>query len=115
MLTIRQAQMRALQKASWSRLIVEHVYECFPDKCKGLTRTEVRQFTERAAAQARKYGFSTLTDVQQFVDLAMVLGENFESRPEFSWTLEILNEKDPAKVAFRATWLYDRVTGQLRK
>lgn len=113
MLTIRDPQMRALREAFWMNLIVEHVRDCFPAKCAKLGESGVSKLVTRALKRAAAYGFRTLVDIQQYVDLVVVLGEDFEATSEFAWAREILEDKNPAAAKFRATWLCDNVKRHL--
>jgi hypothetical protein len=113
MLTIREMQMRALTDDVWRRLIVKHVQECFPKQFEQMGESTVSDIAQRARKKARAYGFTRLADQQQYVDLVVVLGEDFESAPEYTWTREILEDRNAAGGAFRATWLYDSVTRHL--
>lgn len=90
-------------------LILEHVRECFPEQWARLGRTGMRRLVQRAVSKAREHGFEELADIQQYVDLVVVLGEDFELKEEFSWAREILRDTNPAGAKFRATWLYDNV------
>lgn len=113
MLTIRDAQMHTLEEALWLRLIFEHIQECFPVQCEKLGTETSCDLVQRALNKAREYNFNQFVDIQQYVDLVIVLGEDFESEPEFAWTREILEDANPAGAKFRATWLYDRVIRHL--
>ena len=113
MLTIREPQMRALREAFWMILILDHVRDCFPAQWAKRGESGVRKLVSGAVKKATRYGFRALPDVQQYVDLVLVLGEDFESTSEFAWAREILEDKNPAAAKFRATWLYDNVKRHL--
>lgn len=107
--------MQVLEKDFRARSIVKHVQTSFPDLCGTLGRRVIGEKVKAAIAQAGTFGFTAHMDVQQFVDLIMVLGENFWETPEFSWAREILEDRSPARSAFRATWLADRVIQHLKE
>jgi hypothetical protein len=113
MLTIRDPQLRALREAFWMSLILDHVRDRFPAECAKLGTSGVSTLITRAVKKGKGYGFRELADIQQYVDLVVVLGEDFESSSEFGWAREILEDKNPAAAKFRATWLYDNVTRHL--
>ena len=113
MLTIRNSQLHVLQEALWTRLIAEHVRKCFPKQLKKWGEPSARKLIGRAIEKARGYGFRELPDLQQYVDLVVVLCEDFEATAEYAWTRQILDARNPAGDAFRATWLYDSVTRQM--
>jgi len=73
----------------------------------------MRRLVLHAVNRAREYGFSALADVEQYVDLVVVLGEDFEFQEEYAWAQEILHDKNPAAAKFRATWLYHKVKQHL--
>lgn len=113
MLLIRNSQMHVLQDAMWMRLIAEHVCKCFPKQWEEWGEPAARRLIGRAVEKARGYGFKELVDLQQYVDLVVALGEDFETTPEYAWTQGVLADRNPAGAAFRATWLYDSVTQQM--
>ena len=115
MLIIREPQMWALRDALWMNLILDHVRECFPAQCAKLGESGVNNLVTRAVQKGKAYGFRELADIQQYVDLAIVLGADFESTSEFAWAREILEDKNPAAAKFRATWLYDNVIRHLTR
>jgi hypothetical protein len=108
MLTIRAPQMEVLQGALWESLIDKHIRKCFPGRCLNFGDS-LPKIELRAIRKAKAYGFATFTDIQQFVDLVIVLGENFERSCEFEWAREVLEDPVPAHRPFRANWLYERV------
>ena len=112
-LVIRRQQMRVLEDDAQKRLIAAHIERHFPETCQGRTRKAWISAIDKAIERARSYGFHTHRDLEQYVVLAMTLGEHFEDRSEFAWTRDILHDSHPARVPFRATWLYERVTEQL--
>jgi hypothetical protein len=107
--------MRVLEKDLLARSIVKHVHTSFPDVCATLGRRGTGEKVRAAIEKAASFGFTAHMDVQQFVDLVIVLGENFWDTPEYSWAQEILEDMSPSRRAFRATWLSDRVIQYLRK
>lgn len=97
------------------RRIVQHVYQSFPDRCSLRGDSVTRGIIERAIKKANSYGLRVTTDTQQYVDLVMVLGEDFEDKAEFRLVRDILNDNTPAKSPFRATWAYDCVVRFLKR
>ena len=112
---IREAQMRVLQEAMWTSLILDHIHECFPEQCEDMGEQAADDLAKRAMKKGRAYGFTQLSDLQQYADLVILLGENFESTEEYAWTREILEDRNPASADFRATWLTDQVVEQLAR
>lgn len=114
MLTIRNEQLRMFEEQARTRAILAHTARFFPEVFTG-DRRDAEARIARAIQRATAHGFVSYRDLQQFVDLVLQLGEDFESRPELQWTREILNDRHPARAPFRATTLYDRVVGHLAK
>ena len=96
------------------RAIQAHAARFFPELF-AADRRGATAVVERAIRRAASYHFVTFGDVQQFVDLVLELGEDFEFLPEFHWALAILNDLNPARAPFRATCLYERIVRQLAR
>jgi hypothetical protein len=115
MLVIRNSQMKALERAFQTERMVSHMWRCFPTRCERLGQSRVREVARRGIEKGAYYGFTRLADLQQYTDLTLVLGDNFESKPEYAWTRDILLDHNPAARDFRATWLYDNVVQRLKE
>ena len=115
MLIIRNTQMNVLERAFQTERVVSHLWRCFPSRCERLGQRRVREAAQRGINKGAAYGFTRLADLQQYVDLTFVLGENFESRRGYAWAREILLDPKPAARDFRATWLYDNVVRRLKE
>jgi hypothetical protein len=109
MLVIRKAQLEALGEAHFEDRVRTHVQAHFPEEAKALG-TELDSAVRRAIRRARTYGFSG-SDVVQFVDLAVLLGEGFEDLP---WARAVLHETPPERMSFRAIRLYEGAIRHLR-
>ena len=95
------------------RAILAHVRRYFPALCAALFPHALEDKLARAVNRASAYRFQSYVDVQQFVNLCLMLGEDFELSPEFAWAARILNDPNPAAARFRSSWLYDRVIHHL--
>lgn len=110
MLVIRKEQMEALGEAVLKQRARTQAEAHFPEEAKALG-PGLDEAIRRAIRRARANGFSSGTDVLQFVDLAVLLGEDFENLP---WAQAALNETAPERRKFRAARLYEGAIRHLR-
>jgi hypothetical protein len=111
-MNIRESQMRVLADATNVGVAVEHVRQYFASECAELEPDELKAKVHRALTRAVSHGFSSTRDQLQFLDVVFALGEDFDSR--HPWAGEILNDRSPEALPFRATRLYNRSLQQLR-
>ncbi len=87
MLVIRQAQMRALYDDYAERWVVSHLRRHFPDACRERGETALDGFVHVALARARAHGFADIGPACRYVQLALLLGEDFDRRHDWAQTL----------------------------
>ncbi len=93
MLVIRQGQMKLLGASVRRRFEGEmavHLHEFFPDLCAAMNRDDLAVFVQTTIDKALAYGIERERDVCKFLNVSMVFGKNFDERPEFSWSRDIL-------------------------
>jgi hypothetical protein len=64
--------------------------EHWADEFADLTAGEVQEIVEDAVERAAHYGFVRDVDVGRFVNLTVLLGDEFDEDPEMTWAAEIL-------------------------
>ncbi len=93
MLMLRHAQVLTLADAGWQafeRTTVQHIHEFFPVDAALLGAAGVRETVRCATLRAKSRGFDTFGDVGRYVDLALVLGSEFDADPLLPWAHEIV-------------------------
>lgn len=91
---IRQSQIDVFSRVEVRRFedwMVAHLREFFPLQCATLDEGELRECTRSGIASAARYGIRTKRDVCKFIDLMIVLGEDFDSSEPANWASIILS------------------------
>ncbi|HEY3838379.1 MAG TPA: hypothetical protein VGL72_17490 [Bryobacteraceae bacterium] len=112
MLTIRSEQMQALAAQQRLAMALRHVRQFFPSECAKLPPESLENTVRRAMARATHYGFTSLRDSLQFVDLAILFGPDFDQN--FPWARDILDNDSGERACFRSARLYRRAQQHLR-
>jgi hypothetical protein len=93
MLTIRDSQVEAFRAAS-RRNLVRRIYDCLSEYWAGefaeIGDGAVDEFIGNAIGRAGRHGFVRDVDVGRFVNLTLLLGEEFDEDPDLPWAAEIL-------------------------
>lgn len=94
MLSIRQAQMEALHKASRKQFLKRLVARCresWPQATEELGTPGTEEFVNRAVETAERHGVRSQRDAARFVDLTFAWGEGFDETQV--WAVQILADK----------------------
>jgi len=94
MLTIRQSQIEifsAVEVRRFEDWMVSHLRRFFPLQCAALAEAELRESIQRGIVRAARYGIRTKRDVCKFIDVMIVLGEDFDSAEAPDWARKILS------------------------
>ena len=73
--------IRAFGQSARVNWIIEHLHEFFPAECAEMGRAAVRHLAEHATQRAEFHGFTTDSQICQYVQIAFVLGRHFDPRP----------------------------------
>lgn len=96
MLIIRNEQMKALNEVM-QRNYVQHIARIFaeryPKKFTGGAE-QAASFIELNIPKALEYGITSELHVATFLNFLILQGEDFESRPECVWAVDILNSRE---------------------
>jgi len=93
MFTIRREQMVAFEKAFESRFIRQAMFDLAaerPEECERLGKQRLRALLEQTVAKCDRYGISEEDLLLQYARLQIDHGADFETSPEHSWALAIL-------------------------
>lgn len=96
MLVIRALQLASLAEAERERgaaAMCEALRELFSGRLAGLDVRELAAHVARVLDRAAAYGLRAERDCARFLNLAVVLGWDFDTRPENAWMQTML--KDP--------------------
>ena len=94
MLSLRTPQAIALADAAWAsteRDMARRIMAVFPVDAALLGPVDLQRTVRYGVTRARARGFETLGEVCRYVDLALVLGSNFDSDPLLPWASRILD------------------------
>jgi hypothetical protein len=99
MLVIRKEQMNALNRSvldTYVKRLANVFLERFPERFGPSGIAEAEKFVKKKLPLARKYDANSERAVAMFLYFVLVHGEDFESRPETAWAVEILQDpSDP--------------------
>jgi hypothetical protein len=96
MLVIRKEQMAAFSRDLWVRFewqALAHVRRCFPDHVRTLGEEDTMLRVQDGLRRAQNHGFESEHDLLRFLNVMFVLGVDFDSAEEYSWTREILESR----------------------
>lgn len=97
MLVIRKYQMDEFTKYELKKFedfMVRHLKQDLSKKVKGLPEETLRDMIQRGVSVAAYYGIRIEDDVKRYIDLMFILGEDFETSTDFSWTRDILKKEE---------------------
>jgi len=116
MLIIRKEHKQAFSKAVMENFecrIYAHVTRIWPEQCKRLEETAVRELIRRGIREALDFGIDEEYEVSRYVDLMFILSPDFSTSDRFPWAAAVL--KDAAmKPAAKMDRLYERAEKELR-
>jgi hypothetical protein len=121
MLTIRHAQMEALEESQRHQFgleMVEHLRGYSPTHAARIGDPALYQVARSGLARAEQYGLTLRGPVRLFIELMVLLGSYFDTDPQYPWAAEILNDRSTSDEMTRANRLqeqavnfYDTVLG----
>jgi|SRR5580692_2988489 hypothetical protein len=93
MFTLREKQMEVfvlIELKKFEDRVLEHVREFFPRKIENLSEENIREGIQYGIKRAAVYGIVAERDVLKYIDLAVVLGRDFDIDTRIAWASEIL-------------------------
>ncbi|MFT7170367.1 MAG: hypothetical protein ACI80K_003514 [Paracoccaceae bacterium] len=95
MLRIRPDQVKALN-ASYRDEYVQRTRGDFrlrwPDECSSLDDEELEDLIRAARGSAESYGIETVGDVVLFTEAWLLIGDDFDTNPDYPWADRILQD-----------------------
>ena len=92
-LTIRQEQLDKFSRSEVRKFedwVYEHLRKFFADQCAADGEEGIRDRIRYGIRRAARYGITSQRDVCKYIDLIMILGQDFEMGSRFPWAMEIL-------------------------
>ncbi|MFH2055132.1 MAG: hypothetical protein ABIJ61_04170, partial [bacterium] len=96
-LIVREPQIMAFTPRlidQYQRRMVAHLQQYFPDQCREMGETGVSEFVKHGISRAAVYGIKTELAVQQYLEIMMYFGRDFDVDHKRGLASRILN--DPA-------------------
>jgi len=97
MLALRPEQMRVFSEVAVKRfedMMVVHLNKFFPDRCNAATEPKVRELIRYGVKRAASYQITAERDVSRYIDLMIVLGNDFDHDKRLPWAQEILRTRN---------------------
>jgi hypothetical protein len=91
-----------------------HLLAFFPEKCELMNAQELGSVIQRGILNAQQYGITSDRDVAGYIDLMILLGEDFDTDPSIPWAGEILRETRGGEPRERIGRLLSIVAGDER-
>jgi hypothetical protein len=112
MLQIREEHMAIFEERErelFEKRVVSHLERIWPARCGSLGSPAVLAVVRAGMGSSRRYGIVAELDVVRYIDLAFLLGPNFDRDPRLAWAGESLSN-----AALRPREKLDRVYARLR-
>jgi hypothetical protein len=110
MLIIRHEQMDAFRGhmlKQFEDLMVAHLTEYYPLKCKGLGQEKLLQVIHYGIERAKKYAIDVELDVSRYICLMFTFGKDFDRNKEIPWASRILMSDDFSSGTRKMDALYE--------
>ena len=100
MLGIRREQFAAFSQAEVRKFedwMSAHLTKFFPRECRSLGESKLLETVRHGIQRASSYGLTAKRDVCKYIDVMIVLGQDFDKDKRHSWVGEILGRRaDPS-------------------
>lgn len=98
MLIIRKEQMEMMSRsreALFERQLMDHLHKTFPNRIKieGLDTAVLHRFVKYGISQARSWGITSCSGIQQYIDCSLVLGPDFAHDIHYPWAGRLLQDE----------------------
>jgi hypothetical protein len=101
MIAIRLAQTDKLSEValkSFEDMMVVHLNKFFPGHCGAAGEPKVRELIRHGVKRAASYQITAKRDVSRYIDLMIVLGDDFDCAKPFPWAQEILRTRNSPEI-----------------
>ena len=111
MLKIRKEQMDILGEYMLKKFedhMVVHVRQRFAEKLKDTTEEAIRTIVRKGISKAKCYDIRIEHDVERYIDLMFILGDDFDTSEKILWAGQLLrnNKMQPRE---RINGIYNRL------
>ena len=86
--------------------MVEHCRDALPECCDTYSDKELHALVEKGVNRAEYYGFDQKGSVRLYIDLMLLLGEDFDI--DYSWAYECLISDNFINPLYRARFLHQK-------
>jgi|SRR4030042_868798 len=96
MLIIRQEQMEKFSQVMikhFEDLMVDHLKDFSPEKIQTLGEAAVREVIHYGIVRAKSNDFVTEVHISKYIELMVLLGQDFDKDPDIPWAGEILRNQ----------------------
>jgi hypothetical protein len=111
MLIIRKEQKVALREvplAVFKERMFVHLQKYFPEDCKILGDSQLKQVIDFGIAGAESHGFQSSGDACRYLSLMFLFGSYFDQDPQIPWAEELLKDRNIVSPHTRMDLLCDR-------
>lgn len=118
MLILRDEQIEALERdrlARFRRFARKHLEKHFAPELVGRSQQEIEAIIRRGIRLGRTYGVREEWAWLKLIDLLVVFGADFESRPDFGWVRDILRDRRVGSPERRVRLLMREALAHLRR
>ena len=108
---IRREQISLLSRASRDEFVgrvTTHLERFFPEQCSRLGATGLHSTIRSGIERASTYGITAERHVCLYLDVMMVLGNDFDGNTQFPWAISLLTDPHIEDATERIEYLYER-------
>lgn len=87
--------------------LVVHCDECYPYLRKTMGEEKLRDALNRGVDKAREQGFTQRGPVKFYIDLLIIFGWSFETDPQYTWIMDVLEKQQHLTQLDSTSLLYD--------
>jgi hypothetical protein len=116
MLAIRREQWSIFSQTEVQKFedwMVSHLQKFFPGNCRRMGEANLRQSIQHGIHRAGTYGITAKRDVCKYIDVMIVLGQDFDKDERIAWAARILQQQSGSRV--KAQMLLQRAVTYLKQ
>ncbi|MFT6028320.1 MAG: hypothetical protein ACI8O8_000044 [Oleiphilaceae bacterium] len=118
MLTIRDEQASAfsqMKRKEFARSMIPHLKKFVPVACSTLADEALFAAIDHGVEQAKHCGFVTQQAACKYITLMFILGLDFNTDPQLTWTKKLLDPQSERHAEFRIDDLFAETIERLRE
>jgi hypothetical protein len=97
MLEIRQEQYEALNenaREQFFRRVIQYLRTEWKSQCEDMDQSQLETMVREQTETAESYGIEIEADVVKYLEIALQLGEDFDTSEQFPWAQKILTNQE---------------------